>query len=101
MKKLSAEQRRKQIQIVTTIPDDQIDTSDIPELTDEQMIEGVRGQFCRPMKHEGKRKVLPGLRFADTPQDDVTMDTLFPKRALHFTRLSSMPVITTLAHPMT
>jgi uncharacterized protein (DUF4415 family) len=50
MKKLSAERRRRQIQAIRTLPDDRLDTSDIPELTEEQMIEGVRGRFYWPVK---------------------------------------------------
>lgn len=50
MKKLSAEQRRKHIQVVAAVPDDAIDTSDIPELTEEQMMTAIRGQFYRPVK---------------------------------------------------
>jgi uncharacterized protein (DUF4415 family) len=50
MKKLSAERRRRQIQAIRAVPDDRIDTSDVPELTEEQMIEGIRGRFYRPVK---------------------------------------------------
>ena len=50
MKKLMNEQRRRQIQAIAAIPDDQIDTSDIPELTEEQMGKAVRGLLYRPIK---------------------------------------------------
>lgn len=50
MKKLTNEQRRRQIQSLVALPDDEIDTSDIPELTEEQMRRAVRGQFYRPIK---------------------------------------------------
>jgi len=35
MKKLTDRQRRKALAAIAAIPDEQIDTSDIPELTDE------------------------------------------------------------------
>jgi uncharacterized protein (DUF4415 family) len=50
MKKLTNEQRRRQIQAVAAIPDDQIDTSDIPELTADQMKKAIRSRFYRPVK---------------------------------------------------
>jgi uncharacterized protein (DUF4415 family) len=33
-------------------PDSEIDTSDIPELTDEQLRHAIRGRFYRPMKRQ-------------------------------------------------
>ena len=33
-------------------PDSEIDTSDIPELTEEQWKRGVRGRFYRPVKRQ-------------------------------------------------
>lgn len=50
VKKLSAEQRRKQIQALAAVPDNEVDTSDIPELTEEQMARAIRGQFYRPVR---------------------------------------------------
>ena len=50
MKKLTVKQRAKQLDAIAAIPDDQIDTSDIPELTEEQFRRGVRGRFYRPVK---------------------------------------------------
>lgn len=50
MKKLTSEQRVKELKAVVAIPDDRIDTSDIPELTDEQLRDAVRGQMYRPIK---------------------------------------------------
>lgn len=50
MKKLAHEQRRRQIRAVAAIPDDEIDTSEIPELTDAQMRTAIRGRFYRPVK---------------------------------------------------
>jgi len=50
MRKLSSDQRAKELKRIAAIPDDQIDTSDIPELTEEQLRRAVRGRFYRPMK---------------------------------------------------
>lgn len=50
MKKLSLNERRKELEALAVLPDDQIDTSDIPELTEEQLGEMVRGLFYRPVK---------------------------------------------------
>jgi uncharacterized protein (DUF4415 family) len=50
MKKLTALQRRGELDVIAAIPDDQIDTSDIPELTDEQLKCAVRGNMYRPIK---------------------------------------------------
>jgi len=50
MKKLTSRERRKYLDAIDAIPDDQIDLSDIPELTSEQMRRGVRGRFYRPIK---------------------------------------------------
>ena len=49
-KKLTINDRRKQLQALANIADDRIDTSDIPELTAEQMRRAVRGQWYRPLK---------------------------------------------------
>ena len=50
MKKLTDRQRRKELAAIAAIPDEQIDTSDIAELTDEQLSNAVRGQMYRPVK---------------------------------------------------
>ncbi len=50
MKKLTASQRNKQLKAIAALRDDQIDTSDIPELTKEQLRRAVRGQMYRPIK---------------------------------------------------
>jgi uncharacterized protein (DUF4415 family) len=50
MKKLTDRQRRKELGAIAAIPDREIDTSDIPELTDEQLSNAVRGQMYRPVK---------------------------------------------------
>ena len=50
MKKLTDRQRRKELAAIAAIPDEQIDTSDIPELTDEQLSSAVSGEMYRPVK---------------------------------------------------
>jgi uncharacterized protein (DUF4415 family) len=50
MKRMSTEERRKQLQAIAAIKDEDIDFSDIPELTVEQLRTGVRGMFYRPIK---------------------------------------------------
>jgi uncharacterized protein (DUF4415 family) len=50
MKKLTGRQRRKELAASAAIPDEQIDTSDIPELTDEQLSSSVRGEMYRLVK---------------------------------------------------
>lgn len=50
MKKLTRKERRGEIRALAAIPDDQIDTSEIPELTDEQLSTAIRGQLYRPRK---------------------------------------------------
>ncbi len=50
MRKLSKRQIQRELDAVAAIPDDQIDLSDIPELTPEQMRRAVRGRFYRPIK---------------------------------------------------
>ena len=46
------EERRKELARLDALPADQIDTSDIPELTDEQWATAVRGRFYRPIKRQ-------------------------------------------------
>ncbi len=46
------EERRKELAKLDALPADQIDTSDIPELTDEQWAGAVRGRFYRPIKQQ-------------------------------------------------
>src|SRR5258707_1449501 len=50
MKKLTKSERRKQIRRFDAIRDNQIDTTDIPEITEEQMRKGVVGHLYRPIK---------------------------------------------------
>lgn len=45
-------ERRKELAKLDTLPVDQIDTSDIPELTGEQWANAVRGRFFRPIKQQ-------------------------------------------------
>lgn len=46
------EERRKELGKLDALPADQIDTSDIPELSDEQWTSAVRGRFYRPIKQQ-------------------------------------------------
>jgi predicted DNA binding CopG/RHH family protein len=41
------EEQKKQLEAMAALPDDQIDLSDIPEMTEEQFKRGVRGMFHR------------------------------------------------------
>jgi uncharacterized protein (DUF4415 family) len=43
---------RKQLEKLALLPDDQIDYSDIPPLTDAQWSNSVRGRFYRPVKQQ-------------------------------------------------
>lgn len=45
-------ERLAELKRLEAMPDDQIDTSDAPELTDKQWAEAVRGRFYRPMKQQ-------------------------------------------------
>ena len=50
MKKLTTRQRQRELKAVAAIPDERIDTSEIPELTPEQLRRAVSGQMYRPVK---------------------------------------------------
>ena len=50
MKKAKVDARTRELEALSALPDDQIDTSDIPELTEEQLRSAVRGLFYRPIK---------------------------------------------------
>jgi uncharacterized protein (DUF4415 family) len=50
MKKLTNKQREKELKVIAGIPDNGIDTSEIPVLTEEQLRLAVRGQMYRPIK---------------------------------------------------
>jgi uncharacterized protein (DUF4415 family) len=45
-----SEEDRARLKRLAEMPDDQIDTSDIPELTEEFWANAVRGKFYRPVK---------------------------------------------------
>jgi hypothetical protein len=49
MKRLTKSERRKQIRSFDAIRDGQINTTDIPETTEEQMGKGVVGHLYRPI----------------------------------------------------
>ena len=46
------EARKNNLARLNTLPDQQIDTNDLPELTDAQMAEMQRGRFYRPVKRQ-------------------------------------------------
>ena len=50
MKKITNRQRQTELKVLSAIRDEHIDTSDIPELTEEQLTRAVRGQMYRPIK---------------------------------------------------
>ena len=50
MKKLSPDQRQKQLKRLAALRESDIDTSDIPELTVEQLRRAIRGLMYRPIK---------------------------------------------------
>jgi uncharacterized protein (DUF4415 family) len=47
-----ADAQREHLAGLAALPDESIDTSDIPELTDEAWSAGVRGRFYRPVKQQ-------------------------------------------------
>ena len=49
--KLTAD-RRRELEKLAAQPSGAIDTSDIPELTEEQWSDAVRGRFYRPVKQQ-------------------------------------------------
>jgi uncharacterized protein (DUF4415 family) len=50
MRNLNAKEIKRQLDYLRSLPDDRIDTSDIPEVTEEQFRKGVRGLMYRPVK---------------------------------------------------
>jgi uncharacterized protein (DUF4415 family) len=48
--KLRVKERQRQLDAIARLPDEAIDTSDIPELTEEDFRRAVRGRFYRPIK---------------------------------------------------
>jgi uncharacterized protein (DUF4415 family) len=49
-KRHSDDEVQKELRRIAAIPDDEIDTSDIPEITDAQWATAERGRFYRPNK---------------------------------------------------
>ncbi len=50
-------QREAELNALAKKPDDQIDYSDIPETTDKQWSDAVRGQFYRPLKTQASVRI--------------------------------------------
>ena len=50
MKTNTKKTMEEQLAALAALPDEQIDLSDAPELTDEQWANSVRGKFYRPLK---------------------------------------------------
>ena len=46
------EAQRRRLSALADVTDDQIDTSDMPELSDQQLADMVRGQMYRPIKKQ-------------------------------------------------
>ena len=44
--------QREELRALAELPDDQIDTSDLPPLSDAQLARMVRGRFYRPVKQQ-------------------------------------------------
>ena len=47
---LTLRQKKRELAALAALPDDQIDTSDIPELPPDAWKDAVRGRFYRPVK---------------------------------------------------
>jgi len=52
MKNKSNKERRKMLKAIAALPDDRIDTSDIPELSEAQLRSAIRGRMFRPIKKQ-------------------------------------------------
>lgn len=50
MKRTRSREWQRELDALAAIPDKQIDLSDIPELTEEQLRRAIRGRFYRPVK---------------------------------------------------
>ena len=48
--KLTRKRLQQQLDAIAALPDEAIDASDIPELTEADFRRGVRGMFYRPIK---------------------------------------------------
>jgi uncharacterized protein (DUF4415 family) len=46
------DEQRQRLAPLAALPDESIDTSDIPELSDEAWKAGIRGRFYRPVKQQ-------------------------------------------------
>ncbi|MCL2829126.1 MAG: BrnA antitoxin family protein [Betaproteobacteria bacterium] len=53
--------QRDNIDRLASLPDEQIDTSDIPELTDEQFRNAVHSRFHKPLKQQITARVDAGV----------------------------------------
>ena len=47
-----AEERKGELRAIASLPDSEIDTSDIPVMTEEQWKNAERGTFYRPVKRQ-------------------------------------------------
>lgn len=46
------DEQREELRALAELPDEEIDTSDLPPLTDAQLARMVRGRFYRPVKQQ-------------------------------------------------
>lgn len=46
------DEQREELRALAGLPDEEIDTSDLPPLTDAQLARMVRGRFYRPVKQQ-------------------------------------------------
>lgn len=46
------DEQREELRALVELPDEEIDTSDLPPLTDAQLARMVRGRFYRPVKQQ-------------------------------------------------
>lgn len=54
---LPGSQREAELNALAKKPDDEIDYSDIPETSDEQWSDAVRGKFYRPLKTQASVRI--------------------------------------------
>ena len=72
--------QREELRALAELPDDQIDTSDIPPLSDAQLARMVRGRFYRPVKQQITARLDAGTlevalpRVGDRTRRDVPID---------------------------
>jgi hypothetical protein len=60
MRKSKSDQRKQELKAIKVIGDDQIDLSDVPELTEEQLRRSGCGQMYRPTKKQSTRQSQSG-----------------------------------------